>query len=85
MNCFDVLNKTRGDYIWLSGVEYEGLGLIYYYNDGQLYEKCYWEDGNKHGNCVVYHDNGQLSIISIYTNGSVKDYIQYDIDGNRVE
>ena len=84
MNCFNLIDRTKGRHIWLSGVENDGL-FVDWYKDCQLHTKCYWKSGKRDGNYMVYHDTGQISIIGIYDNESLKDYIQYDIDGNRVE
>jgi len=67
MNCFNLLEKTRGSIIWLSGVKYEGLYLEWYY-DGQLVEKSYWKNGKKHGERLLYYSNGQLMKKSYWNN-----------------
>jgi antitoxin component YwqK of YwqJK toxin-antitoxin module len=32
----------------------------YYYESGQLEEKCYYVDDKKNGECELYYETGQL-------------------------
>ena len=68
---------------WKDG-ERHGLYLVWFKN-GDLYERCHYDDGERITEYSEYYDNGQPSLICTYDNESLKDYIQYDIDGNRVE
>ena len=68
MNCFDLLNKTIDDDLWVSGILYVGLHLEYHDN-GQLHEKSYWKNGNMHGERLMYYSNGQLHEKSYWKDG----------------
>jgi len=81
MNCFDILKKTRGDELWLSGIEYEGLYLDYYEN-GQLWEKSYWKDYERHGECLRHWSDGQLNEKSYWKDGYIHgEYLDYYSNG----
>jgi len=67
MNCFELLKRTlrEGNGIMLSSL------YFYYHPNGQLWEKSYWEDGNKHGKYLLWSKNGQLWERSYYRNGRI--------------
>jgi len=66
MNCFDILDRTKGYSIRLSRVEL----LLEYYDNGQLMEKAYYRNGRIYGKRLIYnHSDGRLLDKSYWDNG----------------
>jgi antitoxin component YwqK of YwqJK toxin-antitoxin module len=59
---------------------------INYYSNGQIKDKCCYEDGKKNGEYIKYHENGKIKAKGNYENNYLVGYeYRYDIDGNLIE
>jgi antitoxin component YwqK of YwqJK toxin-antitoxin module len=64
--------------------------INYYYSqsefNGQIKDKCCYEDGKKNGEYIKYHENGKIKAKGNYENNYLVGYeYRYDIDGNLIE
>ena len=55
-----------------------------WYESGQSKDDEHFVDGNPHGKCLYYFDNGQLAAEELYKNGELIDYKLFDEAGNQV-
>ena len=72
----NLLNSTS---YWLSGTEGEGeyFGFL---NNGNIWEHCFWKNGELHGKYKRFWDDGNIMIHNFYQNGEL--HGEYKIFGD---
>lgn len=53
-----------------------------YYHDKSVRERCSYKNGIKHGEDVLYYENGEMAIYHLYLDGKIHgEYKEYSQDG----
>lgn len=70
-------------YVSNNGEELLDGKYIIYYNTGNVNQKFYYENNNRHGSAVAYYKNGNLSLKSNYCMGILNgEWVKYYENGN---
>ena len=56
-----------------------------WYDNGQLYQHCYYKDGKRNGEYKSWHDNGQLWIHCYYKDGKLDGEHKWWLDNGHLQ